>query len=268
MGHSDETLAVMRPILIALLLVVAIASQAFAARGTAPSTIKADAAGNVMLDLPDGWIKSSDAATLAGFKGRTDSELIATFHPEGSRPTDMPYALLERLMGTSGGVFKNPYQAADVAAAYYTSAIDPPSKADRAGTWKSSTVSKPVWNGTFFSFRATIRYEGGINGNATYYVNVLGSYVDEQALLLSTWADDEARASHTAALNAFADNALHPPIAKTAPTVSFQERLTRMAKIAGVILILFVIGVQLFVLLRERKQRRAEELAMNELLPR
>lgn len=234
---------------------------------TAQTTLPANDDGTVVLDVPAGWVKSSDLATSSGFRARPDATLVASFHPDGARPTDLPYALLEHFSdAVPATTLTNMGASADFVAAYYATALDPPSKADRAGTWKDATVSKPILDLThrYFTFRATIRYEGGIGGKATYYVSVVGHWEGSAMTVLSTWSDDDARTKHGAAINLLSTNAMHDNTAAAVPVVSFEQRAVQLAKISGVLLILFIVGVQVFVIVKERRQRRAEELAWQE----
>lgn len=242
---------------LAALLIAALAAAA-AAQTTLPAT--PDAA--LVVDLPAGWVKSSDAATLAGFRPRPGAVLKASFHPEGSRPTVVPYAVLEEIPAPADARKNGVFAAGEVVASYFRGAIDPPSRADRPGTWKSARVSKVSYEYDEFSLYASIEYVGGINGNTTYYVSVIGHYDPDGTTVFTTWTDEAGRTAHGPALQALTAKGLHPnipPPPLRQAIVTAQERLVRIAKISGVLLILFVVGVQIFVLVRERKQRQAEE---------
>lgn len=255
----------MRLILNIFLLVLAIAHVA-----SAQTTQPANADASLIVAMPKGWVKSSDLSTMAGLRHKSDSTLIATFHPEGSRPTDLPYALLESIPAPTNASVNGLTASGDRLAAYFSAAIDPPSKADRPGTWKSAIVSKPQYfiANAFFTFRATIKYEGGINGNVTYFVSVIGNFTPEKTTLLTIWTDDAGRSTQGEAIELLAAKGLREniPAANVPPPVSIRQRMTTIAKISGILLILFVVGVQLLVVWRERRQRRAEELAWREPL--
>jgi hypothetical protein len=244
-------------VLIILCLVAPVSAQTTVAMGDDPEA---------SVVLPKGWIPANGVTMNAGFRGRGDASLLTVFYSEGNRPTDVPFALLERFMTSPQRDTID--ETADRVAIYYQTAVASPSKADRIGTWKSAQVSTPVIDRRrgVFTFRATINFEGGINAKTTYYVTVVGHFGEFATMTLSTWSDDDARAAHTAALNALATGGIQLTGAAAKPDMSFQEKLVWTAKVAGVILILLVIGLQVFVIVRERRQRQADEAAFREPL--
>jgi hypothetical protein len=255
----------MRRCLIACLLIALALWNA--PRAAAQTTMPVGKEGMAEFELPAGWVRTSDLATSQGFRPGVAGKIVSTFHPEGSRPTDLPYAVIEHIGKEPVYANVSMYYTVPRVAGRYAQAMDPPSKADRAGTWKSARVTTPQWSGNNFTFRVAIDYVGGISGNKTYYVSVIGHFEDEGTTILSTWTDSDARTAHRVALDALSSNGIRAVDPKRrVPHVSFQERLVSTAKISGVILILFVVGVQLWVIVRERRQRQAEEAAWREPL--
>ena len=253
----DDMGRVLHLLLIALCLIAPASAQTTVAMGDDP---------DASVVLPKGWIAATGVTTTAGFRGRGDATLLSVFYPEGNRPTDVPFALLERFMTSPQTDTID--ETADRVAIFYKTAIASPSKADRVGTWKSAQVTKPEIDRRrgIFTFNATVNFEGGINAKTTYYVTIVGHFGKLATMTLGTWADDNARTAHPAALDALATGGIQLVGAAAKPGMSFQEKLVRTAKISGAVLILLVVGVQVFVLVRERRQRHAEEAALHERL--
>ena len=227
-----------------------------------PAPVVTDAGDGCVIDLPANWTRSGELVTQQGFLRRADATLVATFHPIGSRPTDLPFALLEQFRTLQNPTQAEQAEAAEMVRSYYLTAIRPPSKADRSAGWKRATVTPVVhdYRNRRFSFRATVHYDVG----GDYHVEVAGAFGLRGAAVISTWYDDATKVTHGKEIASIPASLR---LAAGTPPLSPGQRLKRVAQVAGVVLIVLVAGVQAFVLIRERRQRRQEELALEQGLP-
>ena len=164
--------------LLVLTLLCCAALRPAAAQTTPPPGPAATDIGNgCVIDLPAGWKAAAGLAVDQAFLQRSGALLLAAYHPEGSRPTDLPYALVEHFAASKNVTNAEQDQIAEIVRSYYTTAVRPPSKADRSAGWKRATVTPVVhdYRNRRFSFRATIQYEVG----GTHHVEVACAFGDE-----------------------------------------------------------------------------------------
>lgn len=246
-------------VLLSLLTNFRAVSQTPAPPTTAP--VPMELSERVIADMPPDWVRTPEFVRRNGFLEHTGSSLVSTFFRQGARPTDLPYLTLEYFRQNRNPTQAEQEEAAEIVRSYYLTAIRPPSKADRAAGWKRATVTPIVYDfvkGTF-NFHATIYFDSG----GDYQVDVSGIYDQDNTVVLSAWSDASSKAD-APVLAAILDSVRYR--VPVAPTLSFQEQLVHLAKIAGVLLILLVVGIQLYVFVRERQQRRGDALAVERML--
>lgn len=236
-----------------LLCLVALAVPC-AAQTTATTTI--DFFRDLQVDVPADWQRGDERLVGQAFAPVLGRVLISSIHPAGSRMADRPYGVVD---------VTSPYQGlptiamqnewAEMIAGGYASAINPPSKSDRPPSWKKSKVS-PVRhdyvNGRF-EFDATITYD--FIGDL--HVRVAGAFNDKHFGTLTLWSDAAYDEKHAAELDAIQRSFRFSSGGASPVALSMKEKfLSRTRWVVG-FLIAGVVGLQIWVLVRERRERRA-----------
>ena len=113
-----------------------------------------------LLDIPVNWLRTQQALLSTAFTKRSGSTLIDSFHLQGSRPTDIPYATLEQLGygGLVNPTLTQQQQLAQQVATYYATAFNAPSNANRPPLFKSAKVTPVVFDSANrrFSFSVVV----------------------------------------------------------------------------------------------------------------
>lgn len=235
----------LRPLALAALLCVAL--------GAGP-LVTIDLPPDVAIDAPSDWLTTPDALARQAFFTRPGAAFEHALHPSGSRASDLPYAIVERTGGLAGvPTTQQQLRWAEAMAATFAVAMSPPSKADRPPAWTRAKVTKPrVYRNTArFEFEATLSYDSG--GDRT--VRVAGVFGTSDVVTVAIWSDSTYEAQHAAELSAMQSSfRFATPIA---PPPTIKEAFLSKTRWFFGFVIAGVVGLQIFVLVRERRERQA-----------
>ena len=232
------------PIVLALFLLAALGAAPLATLELPP---------DLALETPSDWLLSPDMIARQGFFTRPGTTFDHALHPSGSRVSDLPYALVERAGGMSG--IPNASQMNGVAqqvTANFAKALSPPSKADRPPAWTRSTVS-PVRvdaRNARFEFEATLSYDSG----GDRIVRVAGLFGPTELVTLTIWSDAPYADAHANELGAMQSSFRFA--APAPPPRTMADAFLSKARWLMAFVILGIVGLQIFVLVRERRERR------------
>lgn len=249
-----------RIVLNALLLAFLVAQAP--AQSTKPSTPNVvDLGQGFLIDLPPGWVRTGGPVVSSAFTPRSGGGISDILHPAGSRPTDLPYSVAETVV--YGGGLLNPTQTqqrqmVDQVANFYTTAFNPPSKADRPPAFKSAKVSPVNFDPTSgrYSFTVVAKYD--LVGD--FVIEVSGAFGPRVFLVNAIWTDADYHQDHAAMILAMRDSVRLGSLPTKAAQAGAAVKRTAQIAVAAVIIALIVI--QAMILLKSRRERRAEELRL------
>jgi hypothetical protein len=241
-----------------LLLTTVIAANSARAQTSQPTFTTIDLGHGFLIEVPTNWSRAPQAILPSAFNPRAGAAVSDVFHLTGSRPTDLPYATMEII--DYGGGFSNPtatqqQQLAQQVADYYATAFNPPSRADRPPLFKSAKVT-PVTVDTAnsrFTFSVIVKYD--MIGEQ--HIDVSGAFGPSLMMLSSIWSDGTYYDANKPSVIAMRDSLRLGSVAKAPMKAGAIIKLTVQA--AGVLVILALVIVQAYVLLKARRDRRAEE---------
>ncbi len=242
--------------LLQMLVFVVLACTLGAGPATQPATNTIRLYMGFMIDVPADWTSSGGIAAQ-GFARRAGAHLSDILHPKGSRPTDMPYATVEQV-GYTG--FVNPtatqqQQMAQQVADYYATAFNPPSKADRPPMFKSASVSPVSYDPLTrrFTFSVVAKYDMLPNR----HIEVSGIFTPTMFCLVAIWSEADYYDANRPAILAMRDSLRTGTPPAPAQVVGVVFKRTAQFGVAAVVLAL--VAVQVYILLKSRRERRAEE---------
>ncbi|RYG87464.1 hypothetical protein EON77_02110 [bacterium] len=220
----------------------------------AQTTQTVDLDHSLQVDLPADWRRGD--ARLAGqaFNTYVSRGVVDAIHPVGSRMTDLPYGVVDvttRYAGVPTPAMQDDYAA--TLAEGYGSAINPPSKSDRPPSWKRSKVSsvRHDYTNRRFEFDATVTYD--FVGDL--HVRVVGVFNAKDFAVLTLWSDDAYDKARGGELDAIR-RSFRFALAATPPPSMKEAFLSKTRWLMGFV-IAAVVGLQVWVLVRERRERRA-----------
>lgn len=211
-----------------------------------------------LIDIPADWRPVPRELLSPAYSNRAGAAVNHAFHLAGSRPTDLPYATVEYLW--YGGGMTNPTatqqaQLAQQVAAYYSTAFNPPSKADRPPLFKKATVTPVSFDpaNRRFTFSVVAKYDM----LPDVHVEVSGCFGNDMFTICSIWSDDTYHDANKSKLLAMRDSIRLGT--KPVPMNQAGAMFKRTAQVAGAVAVLALVGIQVWVLLKNRRERRAEE---------
>jgi hypothetical protein len=241
-----------------LRILVCLAALAVPCVAQTAGTTTIDLVRELQVDVPAGWVRGDPRIVGQAFANAMGRSVEEAIHPSGSRVTDRPYGVVDLsspYVGVPSVAMQNDWAAK--LAEGYASAIGPPSKSDRPPSWKKSKVSsiRHDYVNSRFEFDATITYD--FIGDL--HVRVAGVFNADHFGVLTLWSDAAYDDRHAAELTAIQRSFRFGPGA--APPVSMTEVfLSRTRWVMGFV-IAGVVALQIWVLVRERRERRAAGVA-------
>lgn len=213
------------------------------------------------IDLAPGWKVGERALAEQTFNTRVNTYVSNAIHLTGSRMSDMPYGLVDAEDWPTPGLPNAAQQRAiaDAVAEYFRTPLTPPSKAERSPAWKRAKLSPIRYDpaNNRFSFDATITYD--FDGDR--HVNVCGLINADGMFVLGIWSDAAYHQQNGPALAAMRDSFRFTSGNVNPIESAKQSFLSKTRWLVGFILIAVVV-VQVVVLVRERRERRAEREAL------
>jgi hypothetical protein len=237
-------------------VVVAVSTFASAASAQTPPPGR-PLAEPLAIDLAPGWIVGDRALANQAFTTRMGTGLADVLHPLGSRMSDSPYALIDFEHWRTPGLPNGNQQRtmADAVAGYFKTPLSPPSKAERSPAWKKGKVGTIAYDpaNNRFRFDATITFD--FDGDR--HVNVQGLFHPKGLYVLAVWSDDAYHQQHGPALAAMRDS-FRFTTGNVNPIESAKQSFLSKTRWFVGFIVVAVVAAQVVILVRERRQRRAE----------
>lgn len=241
--------------LVGSLLLLHLFAALASGQATRSSMVATNLGQGFMIDIPGDWTITGRGVLNQAFAQRSSAYLSDVLHLKDARPTDLPYATVEQIgyRGMTSPTATQQQQLAQMVADYYATAFSPPSKADRPPLFKSATVSPVVYDASNrrFTFSVVVKYD--LIGEQ--HVDVAGCFGTTLFVVTSIWTDGDYYDANRPALIAMRDSLrLGSPPARDAAGAAFK----RTAQVVTGVVVLALVGVQVMVVLKQPRERRAE----------